>query len=77
MFGECEHGDTDVGEDEVLRHEVEKVKEVFGGLFGFFGEIVVGVVSLSYTTEENSNYSSQFKHLGNNNIEMLFKNDIC
>ena len=33
VLGEGEHGDTDIGEDEVLRHEVEKVEEVFRGLF--------------------------------------------
>ena len=29
MLGEGEHGHADVGEDEVLRHEVQKIKEVF------------------------------------------------
>ena len=32
VLGEGEHGDTDVGEDEVLSHEVEKIEEALGGL---------------------------------------------
>ena len=51
VLGKGEHRDPDVGEDEVLRHEVEKVEEVFRGLFWFFGEVVVGIVSLGYSAE--------------------------
>ena len=32
MLGEGEHGDADVGEDEVFSHEVEKIEEALGGL---------------------------------------------
>ena len=32
VFGECEHGNTNIREDEVLSHEIEEVKEVLGGL---------------------------------------------
>ena len=32
MLGEGEHRDADVGEDEVLSHEVEKIEEALGGL---------------------------------------------
>ena len=32
VLGEGEHGHADVGEDEVLSHEVEKIKEALGGL---------------------------------------------
>ena len=32
VLGEGEHGDADVGEDEVLCHEVEKIKKALGGL---------------------------------------------
>ena len=33
MLGEGEHGHADVGEDKVLRHEVEEVEEMLRGLF--------------------------------------------
>ena len=32
VLGEGEHGDANVGEDEVLSHEVEKIEEALGGL---------------------------------------------
>ena len=32
VLGEGEHGDADVGEDEVLSHEVEKIEKALGGL---------------------------------------------
>ena len=65
MLGEGEHGDTDVGEDEVLRHEVEEVEEVFGGLLGVLGQVVEGVVGLGDATEKDRNNSSQLEHLRN------------
>ena len=65
VLGEGEHGDPDVGEDEVLRHEVEEVEEVFGGLLGVLGQVVEGVVGLGDAAEEDGHNSSQLEHLRN------------
>ena len=53
MLGEGEHGDADVGEDEVLSHEVEKIEKALGGLLALLGQVVECVMCLSYATEEN------------------------
>ena len=65
MLGEGEHGYADVGEDEILRHEVQKIKEVFSWLLRLFRKIVVGVVSLGDSTEQHSNYTSHLEYLNN------------
>ena len=46
MVAECEHGDSDVGEDEVLEQEIEELEELPGAQFGLQGEVVEGVVGL-------------------------------
>ena len=51
VLGESEHGDADVGEDEVLSHEVEEIKKALGGPLAFFRQIVVCVMRLGYATE--------------------------
>ena len=53
VLGEGEHGDTDVGEDEILSHEIEKIKKALGGLLALLRQIVECVMSLSNPTEEN------------------------
>ena len=35
VLGEGEHGHADVGEDEVLSHEVEKIEEALGRVLAF------------------------------------------
>ena len=51
VLGKGKHGDANVGEDEVLSHEVEEIKKALGGPLAFFREIVVCVMRLSYATE--------------------------
>ena len=46
MVAECEHGDSDVGEDEVLEQEIEELEELPGAQLGLQGEVVKGVVGL-------------------------------
>ena len=53
VLGEGEHGHADVGEDEVLGHEVEKIEKALGGLLALLRQIVEGVMCLSYATEKN------------------------
>lgn len=51
MFGEGEHGHSDVGKYEVLGQEVEKFEQLFGPVPGVGWKIVVCVVRLADTAE--------------------------
>ena len=75
MLGKGEHGDADVREDEVLRHEVEEVEKVLGGLLGVLGQVVEGVVRLGDAAKQDGHNSSQLKHLRNKSNEMNEKSE--
>ena len=53
VLGEGEHGHADVGEDEVLSHEVEEIEEALGRVLALLRQVVEGVMRLSYATEED------------------------
>ena len=55
VLGEGEHGDADVGEDEVLSHEVEEIEEALGRVLALLRQVVERVMRLSYATEEDLN----------------------
>lgn len=51
VFREGEHGNPDVGEDEVLREEVEQLEQLLGSVAWVRRQIVVGVVRLADAAE--------------------------
>ena len=53
VLGEGEHGHADVGEDEVLSHEVEEIEEALGRVLALLRQVVERVMRLSYATEED------------------------
>ena len=53
VLGEGEHGHADVGEDEVLGHEVEEIEEALGRVLALLRQVVERVMRLSYATEED------------------------
>lgn len=63
VLRESEHGDANVGEDEVLGHKVKKVKKALGGLLALLWQIVKCVMCLSYATEENRNNACEAEDL--------------
>ena len=52
MVLEGEQRQTHVGEDEILRKEVDEFEEVFGPPSRLFREIYEGIVGLHYPAEE-------------------------
>ena len=53
VLGEGEHGHADVGEDEVLGHEIEEIEEALGRVLALLRQVVERVMRLSYATEED------------------------
>ena len=63
VFWESEHGDSDVSEDEVLRHKVEKSEKLLGDGPRLARHVVEGVVSLTDSAKQDGHDTSQMKHL--------------
>ena len=63
VVGEGEDGDADVGEDEVLGHEVELVEEVARDGARLGTEVVVRVVRLADSAEEDGHDARQVEDL--------------
>ena len=63
MVRKGEDGDADVGEDEVLGHEVELVEEVARDGARLGAEVVVGVVRLADAAEEHGDDAGQVEDL--------------
>ena len=53
VLGEGEHGHPDVGEDEVLGHEVEEIEEALGRVLALLRQVVERVMRLSYATKKD------------------------
>ena len=64
MLREGEDGDPDVRKDEVLRHEVEESEELLRRRPGLRRQVVVGVVGLADTAEQDSHDAGQTKNFG-------------
>merc|ERR1719323_2779949 len=64
VMTEGEHGDSDIREDEVLQEEVEHLEQLLSPDLGLQGEVVGGVVSLKYSTEQNRHDPRHLRHLG-------------
>lgn len=64
MLGKCEHRNADVGEDEVLRQEIEQLEYLLGALTRIVRQVVVRVVRLTDAAEQNGYNAGQLRHLG-------------
>ena len=64
MLGEGEDRYSDVGKDEIFRHEIQETEKLLGHGPRFGRQVIVGVVRLTDAAEENGDNSGQSENFG-------------
>lgn len=57
VFREGKHRDADVTKYEILGQEIQQLEQLFRALTRVRAQIVVRVMGLAYSTEENGNHA--------------------
>lgn len=65
MLGKRKHRHTNVGENEILRQEIEQLEDLLSALSRVVRQIVVRVVGLADAAKEHGHDARQFGHFGN------------